>query len=254
MTSGAPPRTGTASEAGLRVLLVEDDPLIREILAVALKGMGYEVQAEPDGARIDRVAMTFRPDIALIDMHLGDGVDGLTVARRLRAVDSIPFLFLTGDGAIESVLAGFEVGGEDYLVKPFVMAELQARIRAVLRRGGRKDRTVREVADLVLDQDAHTATRAGHPLDLTAREFSLLATFCSHPGIVLSKVQLLTQVWGFEHYDHNVVEVHVSALRRKLEEHGPRVIHTIRNVGYVLRPPAATAGDPDLTTPETQDS
>jgi len=253
MTTSAPPMTGTTFEAGLRVLLVEDDPLIREILAVALRGLGYEVHAEPDGARIERIATTFRPDIALIDMHLGDGVDGLTVARRLRAADSIPFLFLTGDGSIERVLAGFDVGGDDYLVKPFVMSELQARMRTVLRRNGRKGRKVRQVADLVIDQDAHAVTRAGHVLDLTAREFSLLATLCCHPGIVLSKVQLLTQVWGFEHYDHNVVEVHISALRRKLEEHGPRMIHTIRNVGYVLRAPAST-GASNAVTPERHDS
>jgi DNA-binding response OmpR family regulator len=217
------------------VLLIEDDPLTREVLAAALRGTGYEVHAEADGARVERVAATFRPDVALIDMHLGENVDGLTVARRLRASESIPFLFLTGDDAGESVLAGYDAGCEDYVVKPFVMAELLARMRVVLRSHGRKGRTVFRAADLVVDQDAHTATRAGQVLDLTPREFALLSAFCRHPGIVLSKLQLLTQVWGFEHYDLNVVEVHMSALRRKLEAHGVRVIHTVRNVGYVLR-------------------
>ncbi len=231
-------RTNDAPETGLRVLLIEDDPLTRELLATALSGNGYEVHAEADGSRVERVAATFRPDIGLIDMKLGDGVDGLTVARRLRSAESFPFLFLTGESATEVVVSGFEVGADDYVVKPFAMAELLVRMQAVLRRSGRMGRKLFQVANLVVDQDAHSVTRSGQPIELTRREFSLLATFCRHPGVVLSKVQLLTQVWGFEHYDLNVVEVHMSALRRKLEEHGPRLIHTVRNVGYVLRPSA----------------
>jgi len=137
---------------------------------------------------------------------------------------------------VEDVPAAFDAGGDDYVVKPFIMAELLARMRAVLRRSGREGRRVLEIADLIVDEDAHAAVRAGTTLDLTQREFSLLATLCHHTGVVLSKVQLLTQVWGFEHYDLNVVEVHISALRRKIEEQGPRLIHTVRGVGYVLRP------------------
>ena len=232
-------RAGTSSsaapDAGLRVLLVEDDPLTREVLASALTGTGYHVHAEPDGTRVERVATSFRPDIALIDMHLGDGVDGITVARRLRGTDDIPMLFLTSATGLEDVLAAFEAGGDDYVVKPFVMAELLARMRAVLRRAGREGRSVLEVGDLVIDRSAHTAVRDGTPLDLTHREFSLLATLAEHRGMVLSKLQLLTDVWGFEHFDLNVVEVHMSALRRKMEEHGPRMIQTVRGVGYVCR-------------------
>ncbi|MGH8974162.1 MAG: response regulator transcription factor [Acidimicrobiia bacterium] len=225
-----------ASQEGLRVLLVEDDAFTREVLASALAGAGYEVHTEPDGSRVERIASTFCPDIALIDMHLGDSVNGITVARRLRAAKEVPFLFLTAATGIDDVLGAFEAGGDDYVVKPFVMAELLARMRAVLRRFGRTGRTVLQVSDLLVDIEAHSAVRAGEPLDLTHREFSLLAMLARHPGIVLSKLQLLTEVWGFEHYDLNVVEVHISALRRKIEERGPRLIHTVRAVGYVLRP------------------
>jgi DNA-binding response OmpR family regulator len=217
------------------VLLVEDDPFTREVLAAALAGAGYDVHAEPDGSRVERIAMTFCPDIALIDMHLGDSVNGITVARRLRAAKEVPFLFLTAATGIDDVLGAFQAGGDDYVVKPFVMAELLARMRAVLRRFGRTGRTVLQVSDLLVDIEAHMAVRGGETLDLTHREFSLLAMLARHPGIVLSKLQLLTEVWGFEHYDLNVVEVHISALRRKLEERGPRLIHTVRAVGYVLR-------------------
>jgi two-component system OmpR family response regulator len=229
---------------GLRVLLVEDDPLVREVLTAALVGAGFDVHAEPDGSRVERAVATFVPDIALIDVHLGDGVSGITVARRLRAAREIPFVFLTAAAGIDDVLAGFDVGGDDYVVKPFVMAELLVRMRAVLRRWGRVGRSVLRVGDLVIDMEAHSAVRAGAVIDLTHREFSLLATLAQHPGIVLSKLQLLTQVWGFEDYDLNLVEVHICALRHKLDAHGQRLIHTIRGVGYVLRPDstAGTAG------------
>lgn len=228
-----------AAATGARVLLVEDDQLTREVLAAALTGNGYEVHAEADGVRVERVATTFRPDIALVDLRLGEHtVDGLVVARRLRSsVGEVPLLFLTGATDTQDVLAAFSAGGDDYVMKPFVMAELLARMQALLRRGGRgSGRELLECDDLMVDTTAHQAVRNGVELDLTPREFALLATLLRHQNVVLSKVQLLNDVWGFEHYDLNVVEVHMSALRRKLEEHGHRVIHTVRGVGYVLRP------------------
>ena len=228
-------RTITSQET-IRVLLVEDDPLIREVLAAALSGAGYIVHTEEDGSHVERAVTNFLPDMALIDVHLGDGVDGITVARRLRAVRDLPFLFLTAAGGIEDVLAGFDVGGDDYIVKPFVMEELLVRMKAVLRRWGRIGRSTLRVGDLVVDLGAHLAVRGDEALDLTHREFTLLATLAQHPGIVMSKLQLLTQVWGFEHYDLNLVEVHICALRRKVEQQGSRMIHTVRGVGYVLRP------------------
>jgi len=228
--------TSGMTDAGLRVLLVEDDALTREVLSAALTGTGFEVHAEADGSRVERAAQCFRPDIALIDMRLGDGVNGLTVARRLKSTDDFPLLFLTSASGIDDVLAAFDAGGDDYIVKPFVMAELLARMRAALRRNGREARSVLELGDLVVDESAHSVVRGGNVVDLTHREFSLLVMLCRHCGMVLSKVQLLANVWGFEHYDLNVVEVHVSALRKKLEEHGPRIIQTVRGVGYVFRP------------------
>ena len=228
---------GNGAGAGLRVLLVEDDALTREVLAAALTGNGYQVHTEADGSIVDRVADAFRPDMALIDVHLGDGVDGFTVARRLRQAGDTPVMFLTAAREPEDVAAGFEVGADDYLVKPFTMAELSARMQAVLRRCGRLGgHHLYEVADLVVDVDAYSASRDGHLVDLTQREFAVLVMLVRHHGMVLSKLQLLTEVWGYEHYDLNVVEVHVSGLRRKLEEHGPRLIHTVRGAGYVLRP------------------
>jgi DNA-binding response OmpR family regulator len=230
--------TTVTTDAGLRVLLVEDDPLTREVLSAALTGTGFEVHAEADGSRVERAAQSFRPDIALIDMRLGEGVNGLTVARRLKSTDDFPLVFLTSASGIDDVLAAFDAGGDDYIVKPFVMAELLARMRAALRRNGREARSVLQLGDLVVDEGAHSVLRAGNLVELTHREFSLLVMLCRHPGMVLSKVQLLANVWGFEHYDLNVVEVHVSALRKKLEEYGPRLIQTVRGVGYVLRPVA----------------
>jgi DNA-binding response OmpR family regulator len=221
-----------------RVLVVEDDQLTRELLTAALVGSGYEVQAEPDGLRIERVASTFRPDVGLLDLHLGEGMaDGLVVAKHIRSsVGDVPLLFLTAASTTEDVLAAFSAGGDDYVMKPFVMAELLARMQAVLRRVGRGGgREVLGCSDLLVDTSAHRAVRAGEHLDLTPREFALLATMLRHQDVVLSKVQLLNDVWGFEHYDLNVVEVHMSALRRKLEQCGTRLIHTVRGIGYVLR-------------------
>jgi two-component system, OmpR family, response regulator len=223
-----------AVETGLRVLLVEDDRVTREVLAMALEGMGHEVHTEPDGRWVDRAVEAFQPDVALIGMRVGHGL--LRTAKRLRAHDDIPMLFLTAASGVEDVIEAFEVGGDDYVVIPFVMAELQDRMRAVLRRAGRGAPSVLRIGDLCIDVDAHAASRAGNAIELTHREFSLLLLLCRHPGVVLSKARVLTDVWGSsEHYDVNVVEVHMSALRRKLEEHGPRLIHTVRGVGYVLR-------------------
>ncbi|MGI8624523.1 MAG: response regulator transcription factor, partial [Solirubrobacteraceae bacterium] len=162
---------------------------------------------------------------------------GLTLARRMRRAEDVPIIFLTARDTAGDRLAGFAAGGDDYVVKPFLMEELLARVRAVLRRSGRSSSDVVEVGDLIVDEGAGRATRGRHPVDLTATELRLLCYLARHRGRVLSKVQILTQVWGYEHYDPNVVEVHVSALRRKLEALGPRLIHTQRGLGYVVRAP-----------------
>lgn len=218
-----------------RVLVVEDDQPIRSALDVALRGEGYEVRAEPDGTAIDKVAAQFRPDLAILDVRLPAGPDGYGLARILRGSNDMPVLFLTAADGIEDRLAGFRAGGDDYLVKPFSMAELLARAQALLRRAGRLASPVWQVGDLVIDDGARAVVRAGEKLDLTRTEYELLSALAQHPGQVLSRVQLLTQVWGFDAPDSNLVEVHLSALRRKLEAHGPRLIHNLRAVGYVLR-------------------
>lgn len=220
----------------LRALVIEDDAVVREAVAHALMDDGFEVRSEAGGSAAEQVAMTFGPDIVLLDIGLHDGSDGLQVARRLRSTSNVPLLFVTGAHSVQERLAGFAVGADDYLTKPFAMEELLARVRAILQRTGKAPRRIWEVGGMVVDEDAHTVAVGDQLIDLTSIEFSLLVTFCRNPGRVLAKVQLLSEVWGFDQYSLNLVEVHVSALRRKLEAHGPRVIRTIRNVGYVLRP------------------
>jgi DNA-binding response OmpR family regulator len=220
----------------LRALVIEDEAVVSEAVAHALTEEGFEVRCEAGGSSAEQVVTTFRPDIVLLDIGLQDGSDGLQVARRLRSTSNVPVLFVTGAHSVQERLAGFAVGADDYLTKPFAMEELLARVRAILQRTGQAPRRLWEIGDMVVDEDAHTVAVGDQLVDLTSIEFSLLVTFCRNPGRVLAKVQLLSEVWGFDQYSLNLVEVHVSALRRKLEVHGPRVIRTIRNVGYVLRP------------------
>ncbi|MDQ6782871.1 MAG: response regulator transcription factor [Actinomycetota bacterium] len=214
---------------------MEDDEPIRSAVEVSLRYEGYEVRAEGDGSVLAKVAGEFRPDLAILDVGLPIGPDGFFIARLLRASSDLPILFLTAADSLEARLAGFDAGGDDYLVKPFSMAELLARIHALLRRAGRLASQVRQVGDVVIDEGSRTALRSGAPLELTKIEFSLLCVLAQHPGHVLSKVQLLTKVWGFDGYSTNLVEVHMSTLRRKLEDHGSRLVHTVRGSGYVLR-------------------
>ena len=218
-----------------RVLVVEDDDPIRGALDVALRGEGYEVRAEPDGTALAQVAEQFLPDLAVLDIRLPVGPDGYAMAGILRRSSGLPVLFLTAADSVEDRLAGFEAGADDYLIKPFSMAELLARVQALLRRSGRLASSTWQVGDLVVDDGARVVVRGGVPLDLTKTEYDLLAALVQHVGKVLSKTQLLTSVWGFEAYDTNLVEVHMSALRRKLEAGGPRLIQTVRGAGYVLR-------------------
>jgi two-component system, OmpR family, response regulator len=222
------------------VLVVEDDDTLRESLVVLLGGADFEVQALSGGLDFDAVVACFRPDLALLDVDLGAGrPSGLALARRLQ-VTSTPFIFLTAADGLDDRLSGFELGADDYIIKPFATSELQARIRAVLRRShaaatGEFERTVLAYDDVELDEGARLVTRSGTAIELTRREFDLLLAFLEHPERVLSRSQLLSSVWGFEDYDENVVEVYVSSLRRKLELLGPRLIQTVRGVGYVMR-------------------
>jgi len=166
---------------------------------------------------------------------LPQGPNGVEVARIVRRQSDIPILFLTAADRVEDRLAGFNAGGDDYVLKPFSMSELMARIHALLRRSGRAISSVRTVLDVEIDEGARMVTRNGAVIDLTRTEFDLLLTLAKRPGQVFSKSRLLALVWDYEDYDPNVVEVHISALRRKLEADGPRIIQTIRGVGYAMR-------------------
>jgi len=225
----------TAAGSAARVLIVEDEPAIRGALVAALRGAGYSVEALADGTGFEQRVNSFRPDLAVLDVMLPGGRDGLVLARSLRGRCDAAVLMLTALDAVPDRLDGFDAGADDYVVKPFVTAEVLARVAAILRRLGRIPATV-QVGDLVLDEAAAVATRGGAVLDLTGTEFRLLGYLVGNRGRTLSKTQILTQVWGYEDYDPNLVEVHVSALRRKTEQTGPRLIHTVRGLGYTLRP------------------
>jgi two-component system OmpR family response regulator len=221
------------SEPRPRVVVVEDEEPVRIAVLRALRNDGFAAVGFEDACDVELI-LAQAPDLAMLDVMLPAG-DGFVLARQLRARRDVPVLFLTARDAIADRVAGFELGADDYLVKPFALEELLARTRAVLRRTGRIGAVV-EAGDLLLDETAGGLTRNGTPVELTPTELRLLAFLMRHRGQVLSKDQLLTQVWGYQAYDRNLVEVHVSALRRKLESSGPRVIHTVRGLGYRFAP------------------
>ncbi|MBD8218174.1 response regulator transcription factor [Microbacterium sp. CFBP 13617] len=215
-----------------RVLVLDDDETIRVAVATALRADGFVAEAAPDGTDLAERLEAFRPDLVVLDWMM-PGPSGIRLLPLVRSRSDAAVIMLTARDEVDDRLRGFAEGADDYVVKPFTMAELIARTSAVLRRRGRLPQTI-EVADLVVDPDATTARRAGSSLDLTATEFRLLRLFAESRGRTLSKAQILTQVWGYDDYDPNLVEVHLSALRRKMEAHGPRLIHTVRGLGYRL--------------------
>jgi two-component system, OmpR family, response regulator len=218
-----------------RILLIEDEAAIRDAVATALAGSSYLVRSQADGTSLRELAEAFRPDLAILDIAL-PGPDGLALARLLRARGDLPILFLTARDNLEDRLAGFAAGADDYLVKPFALSELLVRVQALLRRSGRLGSVTIEAGELVLDESARAAWRAGQPLDLTATELRLLAYLLACRGRTVSKAELLTQVWGYGSYDPNLVEVRISGLRRKLEaEGGRRIIETVHGHGYTVR-------------------
>jgi two-component system OmpR family response regulator len=220
-----------------RVLLVEDADAIRAAVESGLQGAGHDVVARPDGRELERVLAQFRPDVVVLDVML-PGRDGFALLDVVRSRSDAGVVMLTARDGIDDRLRGLSTGADDYVTKPFVLAELLARVNALLRRLGRVQSTM-AVGDLVVDPEAGSVVRAGSAITLTATEFKLLCYLAEHRGKVLTKTQILSAVWGFDAYDPNLVEVHISALRRKLEEHGPRLLHTLRGLGYVLR-----AGEP----------
>jgi two-component system, OmpR family, response regulator len=220
--------------AELRVLVVEDDRAARDLLVTILEDDGYQVCAVADGLAAIAAAAAFRPDLALIDGCLPGG-HGHEVALGLRRAGNIPIIFVTGADSAQDIHAGFKMGADDYIVKPFDPEELSWRVRAVLRRAGHGVAQVLECGDLVVDEGAQLVTRAGSPVDLTATEFKILSVLVRRRPQVVRAGQLLGQVWGYD-ADHHLLEVHMSSLRRKIEAHGSRMIQTVRGTGYVLRP------------------
>jgi two-component system, OmpR family, response regulator len=217
-----------------RILVAEDDRVLRDAIAGALRQEGYEVRSTSDSARASKLVTGLRPDLAVLDVRFPEGPDGFELAGEIRAVSDAPIIFVTAVESLQGRLTGFDVGGDDYLIKPFAVPELLARVRVLLRRAGRTTSQTWQVGDLVVDELAGSANRAGRPLSLTPTEFALLAAFARRPGRVLSKERLLALVWDFDAYDDNLVEVYVSTLRRKLERDGPRLLHTVRGAGYVM--------------------
>ena len=222
--------------SGPRVLVVEDDESLANALQIGLREAGYEVTVARDGMRFGELVTNVRPDLVLLDVSLPQGPDGFELARQLRACSDAPIVFITAFDSLNDRLASFDVGADDFLPKPFALAELLARMRAVLRRAGRLVSPVVQIRDLVVDEQQRVVTKAGTIVPVTGTEFDLLATLVRAPGRVFSKGQLLSLVWGFDQYDPNLVEVHVSSLRRKIDNGPVRLIHTERGRGYVLRP------------------
>ena len=224
------------NERPARVLVVEDDEEIVQVLQRSLRLEGYEVRASLDGETALADAESFSPDLVVLDLGL-PLVDGIDVARRLREKGDVPILMLTARDGVEQRVEGLDAGADDYLVKPFERQELLARMRALLRRRPPRGSASLVVADLSLNPDTHEVRRAERDIELTQREFELLEYLMRNERIVVPRQRLLEEVWGYDPFaTTNTIEVFVSNLRRKLEAEGePRLLHTIRGAGYVLR-------------------
>ena len=220
-----------------RILVIEDSDAIRLPVLTALGAQGFTVRGAADGADLESLLPEFGPDLVVLDVML-PGRDGFELLVCVRRTSTAAVLMLTARDELRDRVQGLTQGADDYLVKPFAMAELVARIHAVLRRSRPGGSSV-SIADLVINDDAAMVRRGDQTLDLTETERRLLTYLAGHRERVVSKTQILTAVWGYDGFDENVVEVHVSSLRRKLEAGDrPRLVHTVRGRGYLLGPPA----------------
>ena len=240
-------RTGTEAltrpdGTRIRILTVDDETSLTELLSMAMRYEGWEVHTAASGLAAVRTARDVRPDAIVLDMMLPD-FDGLEVMRRVRTDQpDVPVIFLTAKDALDDRIGGLTAGGDDYVTKPFSLEELIARLRALLRRSGatmaRSDSQL-VVGDLTLDEDSHEVTRGGEPIALTATEFELLRYLMRNPRRVLSKAQILDRVWNYDFGGQaNVVELYISYLRKKIDANRSPMIHTMRGAGYVLKPAA----------------
>jgi two-component system, OmpR family, response regulator len=236
----APVQLTRPDGAPVRVLVVDDEAPLADVVSMALRYEGWDVRSAADGLSAIRIAREFRPDVAVLDIMLPD-MSGIDVLRRLRIeAPELPVLFLTAKDAVEDRIAGLTAGGDDYVTKPFSLQEVVVRLHGLLRRSrlvaSRSDALL-VVGDLTLDEDSREVHRGGDPIQLTATEFELLRFLMGNPKRVLSKTQILDRVWNYDFGGQaNVVELYISYLRKKIDAGRPPMIHTMRGAGYVLKP------------------
>lgn len=224
------------------ILVVDDEPVLAEMISMALRYEGWNIRTAGDGATALAAARDTRPDAVVLDVMLPD-MDGLAVLAALREQHpELPVLLLTAKDAVEDRIAGLSAGGDDYVTKPFSLEEVVLRLRALLRRSGISTSDTGAqiiVGDLVLDEDSHEVSRAGEPITLTSTEFELLRYLMHNPKRVLSKAQILDRVWSYDFGGRsNIVELYISYLRKKIDSGRAPMIHTLRGAGYVLKPAA----------------
>lgn len=231
--NGQVPSPTNAERRAPHVLVIEDSDAIREMVVEALEDAGFAASAYPDGDNLEGHLEGHRPDAVILDVML-PGRDGFALIEVVRAWGDVGVIMLTARDGLPDRLRGLDGGADDYVVKPFEMSELMSRVSAVLRRRGTVAATI-ELGDLLVDRAAAIAIRAGQPLPLTATELKMLEFLIDQRGRIVSAAQILNAVWGYTAYDDNLVHVHLSSLRRKLEAHGPRIVHTVRGIGYRLQ-------------------
>ncbi|PPL16141.1 response regulator transcription factor [Microterricola pindariensis] len=227
-----------ADGSPVRVLVVDDERSLTDLLKMSLRYEGWDVRTAGDGRGAVAAAREFRPDAIVLDIMLPD-FDGLEVLRRVRADGSeVPVLFLTAKDSLDDRIAGLTAGGDDYVTKPFSLEEVIARLRALIRRSalGQSSEPVIRVGDLVLNEDSYEVSRAGEPIELTATEFELLRFLMRNPRRVLSKSQILDRVWSYDYEGRqSVVEIYISYLRKKIDAGREPMIHTVRGAGYMIK-------------------
>ena len=217
------------------VLLVDDEPHIIEFLRMGFEYEGFDIAVATDGEEAVRQTLNLKPDVIILDVML-PRLSGLDAAKRVRPSTDAAIIMLTARDELDDRIAGLDIGADDYVTKPFAFKELMARVRAVLRRRGKSLDRVLAFADVTLDRETRLVTRAGRARELTPREFELLELFLSHPRQTLTREVILARIWGYDYEgDDNVIEVFVRHLREKLDDNPPRLIQTVRGVGYALR-------------------